>query len=200
MYLTYNGLFEKIRFSYFYKIFKKYNIVRGMKLLDFGCGPGDMLLLSDKLGIDAYGVDEFERSVRLANERGLNVLKANHNNLPFEENFFDVIFMQSVLEHIKDPIDALQKLKKHLKVGGILVISCPTPGPHFWDDPTHIRPYTPKSFNILAELCNFKSLEINYVFSFLIGMRLTSSVFYKIMNLIPLSLGSNIIGVYRKDD
>jgi SAM-dependent methyltransferase len=199
MYLTYQGWFEKIRFLYFNKILKKYNLSSGMKLLDFGCGPGDMLIQCQKLGILAFGVDEFERSVRLASERGLNVHLADHNNLPFEENFFDVIFMQSVLEHIKDPIDAVLKLKRNLKPGGILILSTPTPGPHFWDDPTHIRPYTPKSFKTLSEICDFKLLEVNYVFSFLLGIRLQNSLFYKLMNVLPFSLGSNIIGVFRKN-
>jgi hypothetical protein len=39
--------------------------------------------------------------------------------------------------------------------------------------------------------------EVNYVFAFLLGIRLTSSIFYRARNLLPFVAGSNLLGVYR---
>lgn len=197
-YLVYEGLFDKLRFSYFKKVLTKYRITPKMKLLDYGCGPGDLLVLCQREGIDAYGVDDFPRSVELAKQRGLNVVLGSYSDMPFEKNSFDMIFLQSVLEHISNPLEAVVKITQYLNAGGILVLSCPTPGSHFWDDPTHIRPFTPKSLEIIGELCDCNILEINYVFSFLLGLKIKNSIIYKLLNILPFPLGSNIIGVYQK--
>ncbi len=111
---------------------------------------------------------------------------------------FDVIVLQSVIEHTSEPLRLLQKLSTHLNPGGIMLVSAPTPGSHFWDDPTHIRPYTPASLQTLGELLELECDSVNYVFSFLLGLKLRNSIFYKVMNLFPFPMGSNLIAVYKK--
>jgi hypothetical protein len=59
-------------------------------------------------------------------------------------------------------------------------------------------PFTPKAFKLLGDILNLKVVEINYVFSFLLGLRFQSSLFHKILNILPFPLGSNIIGVFKK--
>ncbi len=198
MYLTYKGPFQYARVRYFRKIFSTYASQPGAKVLDFGCGPGDTLLVCKELGVDAVGVDAFDYSIKIAAERGLSVIKADHTNLPFEKNSFDVIFLQSVLEHLRDPVETIEALKAYLKPTGALILSSPTPGPHFWDDPTHVRPFTIQSFRTLAQWAGLK-LELNtYVLSYLLGLNIQTSLVYKLLNILPFSLGSNIIGVFRK--
>ncbi len=199
MYLTYSGIFQGIRESYFRKILHKYARSKKIRLLDFGSGPGDMMILASEFGIkEVYGVDNEERSVELAKERGLDVALVKGDTLPYKKNSFDIIFLQSVLEHVPNPIGMCNNLRGYLKKGGLLIISSPTPGPHFWDDPTHVRPFTPKSFITLSELAEFEVVEINYVLGFLLNIPITASIIYKILNLVPYSLGSNIIGVLKK--
>lgn len=198
MYLVYEGLMDKCRKIYFRKIVMLLSEKGRSRILDYGCGPGDMLLECQRQGLDAYGVDISARSVAIARERGMNVIKADWKSLPYEQNSFDVIFMQSVLEHIDKPIEAVWELKKYIKKGGWLFISAPTPCSNFWDDPTHIRPYTPESFRIIGEICELDVLHINYVFAFLLGIKKTHRLFYKILNILPFSAGSNLIGVFRK--
>lgn len=198
MYLLYGGVFEKIRNSYFNKILTKYTISKGKTLLDYGCGPGDMMLLGKMRKIRVFGIDNDKRSVMLAKKRGLDVLLGDAKNMKYKKNFFDVIFLQSVLEHDRDPVGLVMKLKQFLKKDGLLILSSPTPGYHFWDDPTHVRPFTPRSFKIIGDICELEILEINYVFSFILGLNFTNAIFYLLMNLVPLAMGSNIIGVYKK--
>ncbi len=198
MYLLYNGLFDKIRRSYFRKVLQKFVTTPGARLLDYGCGPGDMLMVCNDAGIDAIGIDNSKRSVELARSRGVEAVLGDIDSISPELTGFDAVFVQSVLEHVPDPVSLTERLSQRLKENGVLILSAPTPGPFFWDDPTHVRPYTPKSFSTLSEICGLEIVEINYVFSFLLGFRTTSSFFYRILNLQPVSLGSNLIAVYRK--
>jgi len=52
-------------------------------------------------------------------------VKADICNLPFEDNSFDVIFCNHVLEHIPDDTKAMQELYRVLKVGGIGIFQIP---------------------------------------------------------------------------
>lgn len=199
MYLVYDGVMDRIRRIYFKKVAMLLSRKGKTRILDYGCGPGDMLLECQRQGMDAYGIDSSARSVAIARARGgENVIKADLYSLPYGQGSFDVIFIQSVLEHMERPVESILELKKYLKKGGWLFLSAPTPCSNFWDDPTHIRPYTPKSFQIIGELCELDILQINYVFSFLLGRKASSRIYYKILNCLPFPLGSNLIGIYRK--
>jgi 2-polyprenyl-3-methyl-5-hydroxy-6-metoxy-1,4-benzoquinol methylase len=150
------------------------------------------------MGIDAIGIDNFPRSVELAEKRGLTVLLGDVNSPELSRLEFDAIVLQSVLEHVHDPVELLQRLGQRLRPGGILVVSAPTPCADFWNDPTHVRPFTPASFATMGELLGFETVRNTYVFSYLLGLNLRSAFWYKMINLIPVSLGSNLIAFYRK--
>ncbi len=199
MYLAYEGTFDKIRKVYFAKVIKKYEL-HNKSLLDYGSGPGDMMIVARELGVKTYGIDLFERSVVMAKKRGLEVDLGDYHVLSkkYKKNFFDAIFIQSVVEHMHDPINELTALLPFIKKGGYLIISSPTPSTYFWDDPTHVRPFTPKSFKTLGEILGLKTLEVNYVLAFLLGLKISTRLVYLILNILPISLGSNLIAVYQK--
>ena len=198
MYLVYSGWFDAIRKVYFRKLFGAGKLNKGMRILDYGCGPGDLLLVAKELGYNIDGVDAHARSVEIARSRGLNVSLGDANSLEYPDETFDAIILQSVIEHIENPVSVLAVLRRYIRPGGVLIVSAPTPGSHFWDDPTHIRPYTPTSFKIVGDLLELDVEYLGYVFSFLLGLRLTNSLFYKLLNTIPVPLGSNLIAIYRK--
>ena len=197
-YLLYQGTFDRIRKYYFRKVLATTGFPPGSSLLDYGCGPGDMLEVAAQVGWSAVGVDSSQRSVDIARKRGLEVTLADSSSLPFAKGSFDLIFLQSVVEHVPNPMQLLTELREYLRPDGLIVISSPTPGSHFWDDPTHIRPHTPTSFKTLAEIAGLRPISINYVFAFLLGIKTTSSLWYKVMNVVPFALGSNILGMFRR--
>jgi SAM-dependent methyltransferase len=157
------------------------------------------LIAARERGLNATGVDSAERSVRMATERGLDVRLGGIAELRREEAHYDAILVQSVLEHVDDGLELVIGLKERLADGGVLVLSAPTPGPYFWDDPTHVRPYTPKSFAILAELAGLRCEYNGYVFSFLLGIEARASIFFRLLNTVPFSLGSNLVAFLRAD-
>ena len=198
MYLIYSGYFDALRKRYFRKILDRLALPHGSDVLDYGCGPGDFILLAREHGLRAVGVDNSEHSIRLAKEHGITVLQKTSKMLLAEPARYDAIIIQSVLEHVPDGVELASDLAKLLKPGGVLILSSPTPGPFFWDDPTHVRPYTPRSFLILAEIIALECDYLGYVFGFLLNFEIRLSLIFPLMNVIPLSLGSNLIAFLRK--
>lgn len=108
----------------------------GGKMLDFGCGKGDIVRLSLQRGIDAHGVEFFGpgsgtqiRSV--LEERGLlndRVLEYDGETLPFADETFDVVVSNQVFEHVPDLPGALSQIARVLKPGGKLICTFPYKG------------------------------------------------------------------------
>jgi len=83
--------------------------LQGKRILDLGCGTGELAVRMNLLGFETVGLDVNERTLDLAKilavENGLPetvFVKANSGLLPFAENSFDIITMFSVLEHVDD--------------------------------------------------------------------------------------------------
>lgn len=193
----YNGIFQKIRIKYFSKIIDDF-IAKNDYVLDYGCGPGDFLSVCREKKINSIGIDSEINNVDIAKGRGFNAVLGDYLNTPFKEELFNVIVMQSVLEHIPKPVEALKGIVQYLSDDGKIIVSVPTPGPFFWDDPTHIRPYTLKSLKTLGELTGLKLIRMGYVAAYLLNMYISHPFFFQIINQFPFSLGTNLICVYEK--
>ena len=151
------------------------------------------------MGINAEGIDDKDFWITHCIKKGLKAKKGSIFEIPYDENCLDGIFLQSVLEHV-DAIKSMKEISRVIKNEGIVAISCPTPEKHFWDDPTHVRPHTIKSLSTLFEMFGFKVIHKNYVFAELLGMTVTWNGLFKWLNLIPTSIGSNIIVVGKKEN
>jgi ubiquinone/menaquinone biosynthesis C-methylase UbiE len=100
--------------------------------LDVGCGAGYAMLKARKernckvRGIDpnpgAHGVGRYIKE--LVDEP--EIKQGFAENLPFENEIFDVVYSSHVLEHVNDEQKSLQEMKRVLKNDGILIIGMPT--------------------------------------------------------------------------
>jgi SAM-dependent methyltransferase len=82
--------------------------------------------------------------------------------LPIESNSIDVIVSLAVIEHIRDPENFISEILRCLKPGGLIYLSTPNfqlDYKNFYNDPTHVRPYTPISLKELLKLNGFTSVE-----------------------------------------
>lgn len=73
----------------------------------------------------------------------------------------DFITMNAVLEHIKDPSNILKEAKRVLKHEGLLFIRTPNwqmDFKNFYNDPTHVKPYSPETIKNTLNLAGFKVL------------------------------------------
>ncbi|MCW6038102.1 class I SAM-dependent methyltransferase [Spirulina subsalsa FACHB-351] len=103
-----------------------------LRVLNAGCGSGEMnLLLAQNRSWQVEAVDIDEEAVSLSKQlkeqTGLDNLEVFHSSIEdFKPTgYYDVIVSNDVLEHIKDDINALEKLCSWLKPGGYLCISVP---------------------------------------------------------------------------
>jgi 2-polyprenyl-3-methyl-5-hydroxy-6-metoxy-1,4-benzoquinol methylase len=95
------------------------------KLVDVGCGNGDMLQFSIQMGWDGIGIELDKQAISSCRKNGLTVIEGSYEKLDDYPSLFDCIICSHVLEHVHDPMAALEKMKLALKPGGILLLSCP---------------------------------------------------------------------------
>lgn len=100
--------------------------------LDLGCGSGGITaFLREKAKlVDVYGVEISTEAVRLAREKGIKAFAVDigASKLPFEANFFDVVFCGEVIEHLFNPDFILDEAFRVLKPNGVLILTTPNLG------------------------------------------------------------------------
>ncbi|MCL2773263.1 MAG: class I SAM-dependent methyltransferase [Oscillospiraceae bacterium] len=88
----------------------------GKIILDFGCGTGNFAYAIKKLtSADMYGVDPSEGMRTQALTKGLDVRCGDHASVPFDDNFFDFIYMTDVIHHVPDMKTMFCELSRVLK-------------------------------------------------------------------------------------
>jgi SAM-dependent methyltransferase len=98
---------------------------RPARLLDVGCGPGDVTQrFADELGAHVRAVDISGRMVELAKARGLDAQVADAEQLPFDADEFDCVFAGWVLYHVPGLEQAIAECARVLHPAGRLVASC----------------------------------------------------------------------------
>ncbi len=104
----------------------------GMRILDVGCGRGEILVDADKRGASAYGFDYAMSALEMATEaiakrsqaHGILIHLANAQQLPYPDNCFDRVFMLDVVEHLYpyELHQALVEIRRVLRPTGRLII------------------------------------------------------------------------------
>lgn len=105
----------------------KHLISTESKILDFGCGKGNLVLdLRNKGYLKAFGVDPSDlllSSSETSKKYPGSLIKLSGNKLPFESSSFDLVYCSGVLHHIewKDYQNVFFELRRILKPGGFFV-------------------------------------------------------------------------------
>jgi len=97
-----------------------------MNILEVGCYCGETLLYFKNRFKNAnlYGVEKNPNAAKIvATFANVISIDLDKEDLPFEENFFDIIYLGNTLGHFRDPLTILKILKLYLKSDGILIIS-----------------------------------------------------------------------------
>jgi len=96
---------------------------RDTTLLDVGCGSGGSSVLANARGAEVHGIDVAEGLLSFAIQRVPNGVfqVADIENLPYEDNMFDVIFAANSLQYSEDRIEALHELKRVCKPNGRII-------------------------------------------------------------------------------
>lgn len=100
----------------------------GRKLLDVGCGDGQLLQTAADAGWDGVGIDLSEAAVDLCRRRRLDVSNTDFFDRALDTRRFDVIVMSELVEHVPAPQRFLSRAESLLEPGGVLYLTTPNFG------------------------------------------------------------------------
>ncbi|MCA9960499.1 MAG: class I SAM-dependent methyltransferase [Chloroflexota bacterium] len=127
-------------------------VTPGMRLLDVGCGRGEILRHCMALGVEAYGIDYAEAAVAMSRDViqsaradetldkvTAGVCRSDAKYLPFPSNYFDRVLMFDVVEHLFpwELHRAMLDIRRVLKPNGRFIIHT---APNRWYD-TYAYPW-----------------------------------------------------------
>lgn len=98
------------------------------RLLDIGCGAGNLLQAASKLGWNAHGLDVSANAVAHVQKLGFEVFQGEIQNAGLPAQHFDVITAAEILEHLSEPRVLLDEVARVLRPGGL-----------FWTTTPHAR-------------------------------------------------------------
>lgn len=162
-----------------YRVFE--NLKPGEVCLSVGCGTAQLEGDFTGRGGTVYGIDIDERSIAQAKTRikwaqVIDIESTQSLGLPL--GMFDAILFADVLEHLREPVHVLKKLRPYLKENGRMIVSLPNVAN--WKvrlglligrfdyassgllDRTHVRFYTLKSAKALIQDAGLEILGIDY--------------------------------------
>ena len=149
---------------------------RNGTLLDIGCATGHLLAAAKRWGWEVTGIEFSEWAGRIAKEQfGLEVLVGAIESLTLPEKRFDVITIYHTLEHLPDPLLALQHASRWMKDDGLLVIRLPNLRSfdawyyqdkwEGWKVPFHFYHFSPATLKRLLRMAGFRVLLFEFPLS-----------------------------------
>lgn len=149
------------------------SLPQGAKVLDSGCGNAKAIKIALSLRPDlkVYGIDISDTSNFLPEGVDFKIGSVDDIDQFYPENFFDAIMQMHVIEHLIFPIDMITSHRKCLKPGGKIYIETPnwvrafTPFSdiYFYNDYTHIRPFSTFAMTKLLSEFNFEDISVKTV-------------------------------------
>ena len=169
------------------------NLSRSARILDFGCGDGNLIRFLEEQGFEnVVGVEPDEELVRESALAG-RVIAARGPGLPFEESTFDAIVSMAVLHHLPDE-DTLQEVVKEfarlLRPGGLFCYAEPS---NSWARSL----LTPLLLSPLGLLCDFSRKKRLMVMAERDTLRRWLSIERRVPESVVAPAGFRIVSVER---
>jgi 2-polyprenyl-3-methyl-5-hydroxy-6-metoxy-1,4-benzoquinol methylase len=143
---------------------------RNARILDVGCGSGELLLELRNVGFtNLFGIEPYLPS-NAPQADGVSVRKLSVDDIVDEK--FDVIMLHHVFEHMPEPVETMKKLASLLASDGVLIVRIPVA--HSWasqhygplwvqhDAPRHLFLHTEKSMQRIAAAAHLKVTKVVY--------------------------------------
>lgn len=140
------------------------------RVLDAGCGVGQLLQVAQARGYTAEGCDISPWATEYARQAGYSVRTGELEKLGYAAGAFDLGIASHTLEHVPAPVSFLQEMRRILKEDGLLVIAVPNfasvmafvmreswaglkPEQHLWH-------FTPDTLRRMLGRAGFRTLEV----------------------------------------
>ncbi|MBI2600300.1 class I SAM-dependent methyltransferase [Candidatus Daviesbacteria bacterium] len=164
---------------------------QGKKVLEIGCGIGAFAKILAERGfevvatdISSFIINKAKRNITGVNFRVLDIEKGTNH-----EEKFDYIFAFEVLEHLSNPIKALENMKKKLGKKGVLIFSTPYPTKETLADPMHINVHPPEFWSSNGKKIGFNHVTVKNA-SFIPYLYRINSFFSR---AIPIRINSHFV-------
>ncbi len=123
----------------------------GQMLLDLGTADGALVEVARSKGLQARGLDVTDN------------IDFEADALPLADNSVDVVTAVSLIEHLRSPRMMLAETLRVLKPGGAMIMVTPNwrySYREFFDDPTHVHPYTERSMRFALKSAGFEKILV----------------------------------------
>jgi SAM-dependent methyltransferase len=138
----------------------------GIRVLDVGCGSGDILSFYRERGASTFGVEINTQACEEGRKKGHKMFCGELSEAGFEDEFFDIVLFHQSLEHVFSPRFTLLEAQRILKRGGKVWISIPNHnsvqarlfGKWFYaiESPRHLFGFTPTTAVLLLIQTRFQ--------------------------------------------
>jgi len=139
---------------------------RKLKVLDYGCGAGQIVRMLRDRGLDAYGCDVFYEGGNYsanvpAELMGSVIRRMEGGTIPFDSESFDLVINNQVMEHVEDLDGVTREIARVLKPGGAVLSlfpdrsvwregHCGIPFLHWFPKNSRVRVYYAAAFRMLG--------------------------------------------------
>ena len=126
-------------------------------VLDIGAGRGGFVRAARARGLQAWALDLEPDAAHLWRRDGVPGALGDGARAPFADGSLDVVRLKELIEHVEDPLALIREAARLLRPGGLLIVHTPSPYSqlypvgNFWDDYTHVRPFSRLGLRRLIE-------------------------------------------------
>lgn len=142
------------------------------KFLDVGCADGFVIRELEKLeGWRGYGIELNDDIAKMGRAKGTEIQSGMIEDATFPDNFFDLIIMNHLLEHVTEPRETMLAAKRLLKPGGFILGEMPNTSSwdaaisgRYWGGlhaPRHLYLMNKLGARALADECGFEVVSIS---------------------------------------
>jgi 2-polyprenyl-3-methyl-5-hydroxy-6-metoxy-1,4-benzoquinol methylase len=142
-----------------------------ISMFEVGCATGFFMNLARQRGWQTEGIDISEYAIKKAQEKGLTATTAALESYQNAKKF-DVVVMQDLIEHVKDPVDVINRSKNLLAENGLLLFTTPDAGSlwarvwnkhwHAFVPPQHLFYFSAKNLSAILEKNGFKVIHASH--------------------------------------
>lgn len=144
-YFDSNKLIQSIYWNRLRYMIDRVKHVNAKRVLDLGCGSGVLLPTLSKKYPEVYGIDlnthAAERIVDIYKLKNVHLYEQDIFEKKFTNDFYDIIFAASVLEHFSDQSTLFKELRRIIRPGGVIVFSSPNDKTGFYQLARYIFNY-----------------------------------------------------------
>lgn len=144
------------------------------KMLDIGCGAADYMVRLRDAGWDVLGLEPSPHAAERARSTyGVKIVEDVFPSKKLPCGAFDLVTAQQVLEHLENPITAIEKMRDLLCPTGRLLLTVPNAASWSsrffgaawigWDLPRHLTHFTPESLSAMVRECGFRVLRVHSI-------------------------------------